>query len=49
MLSVLGNRTYRHLFLVQVLSLIGTVGLAPVAAALAGKVPRRRFLVGLDS
>ncbi|SDG36853.1 MFS transporter [Thalassobaculum litoreum] len=82
MLSVLGNRTYRHLFAAQVLSLIGTglttvalgllaydlagaqagqvlgtalaikmvayVGLAPVAAALAGKVPRRRFLVGLD-
>lgn len=82
MLSVLGNRTYRHLFLAQVLSLIGTglttvalgllaydlageragqvlgtalaikmvayVGLAPVAAALAGKVPRRSFLVGLD-
>lgn len=82
MLNVLSNRTYRHLFLAQVLSLIGTglttvalgllaydlagehagqvlgtalaikmvayVGLAPVAAALAGKVPRRQFLVGLD-
>ncbi|MCR9073466.1 MAG: MFS transporter [Alphaproteobacteria bacterium] len=82
MLTVLGNRTYRHLFLAQILSLIGTglttvalgllaydlagdragqvlgtalaikmvayVGLAPVAAALAAKVPRRRFLVTLD-
>lgn len=82
MLGVLGNRTYRHLFLAQVLSLVGTglttvalgllaydlagdragqvlgtalaikmiayVGLAPVAGALAGRVPRRPFLVGLD-
>lgn len=82
MLSILGNRTYRHLFLAQALSLIGTglttvalgllaydlsgdqagqvlgialaikmvayVGLAPVAGALAGKVPRRQFLVSLD-
>lgn len=82
MLTVLGNRIYRHLFLAQVLSLVGTglttvalgllaydlageragqvlgtalaikmvayVGLAPVAAALSSKVPRRQFLVALD-
>ena len=82
MLSVLNNRTYRHLFVAQALSLIGTglttvalgllayelagadaglvlgtalalkmvayVALAPVAGALAERVPRRRFLVTLD-
>jgi len=82
MLGVLENRTYRHLFLAQLLSLLGTglttvalgllaydlagaqagqvlgtalaikmvayVGLAPIAGALAGKAPRRRFLVALD-
>lgn len=82
MLSVLGNRTYRHLFAAQVMSLVGTglttvalgllawelagadaglvlgvalalkmvayVGIAPIAGALAGRVPRRAFLVGLD-
>lgn len=80
--SVLANRTYRHLFAAQVLSLVGTglttvalgllawelagadaglvlgtalalkmvayVGIAPIAGALAGRVPRRAFLVGLD-
>ena len=82
MLSVLANRTYRHLFTAQVLSLLGTglttvalgllaydlagadagrvlgtalalkmvayVGIAPIAGAIAGRVPRRAFLVGLD-
>ncbi len=82
MLSVLANRTYRHLFAAQTLSLLGTglttvalgllaydlagadaglvlgvalaikmvayVGVAPVAGALAARVARRRFLVGLD-
>lgn len=82
MLSILGNRTYRHLFLAQVIALIGTglatvalgllayqlagaaagvvlgtalaikmvayVSLAPVAAALADRLPRRAMLVGLD-
>ncbi|WP_108661452.1 MFS transporter [Acuticoccus kandeliae] len=82
MLSVLANRTYRHMFAAQVLSLLGTglttvalgllaydlaggdagrvlgtalaikmvayVGIAPIAAALAGAVPRRAFLVTLD-
>ncbi|WP_281277309.1 hypothetical protein [Hankyongella ginsenosidimutans] len=33
MLSVLANRTYRHLFLAQVIALIGT-GLATVALGL---------------
>jgi len=82
MLGVLANRTYRHLFLAQVVALIGTglatvalgllafspagenagavlgtalaikmiayVGLAPVAAAFAERVPRRAMLVALD-
>ncbi|KZL09460.1 bicyclomycin/multidrug efflux system [Pseudovibrio axinellae] len=82
MLSVLANRTYRHLFFAQVISLFGTglatvalsllafniagdeagsvlgtafaikmvayVGLAPIAAALIEKLPRRAVLVGLD-
>ncbi|NMG38309.1 MFS transporter [Chelativorans sp. ZYF759] len=82
MLSVLSNRTYRHLFAAQVLSLIGTglttvalgllayelagadagqvlgialaikmiayVGVSPFAGALAGLLPRRGLLVGLD-
>lgn len=82
MLRVLANRTYRHLFLAQVLALLGTglatvalgllaydlagddaglvlgtalaikmvayVGVAPVAAALAERLPRRRLLVSLD-
>lgn len=82
MKTVLANRTYRHLFAAQVLSVVGTglttvalgllaydlaggdaglvlgtalalkmvayVGIAPVAGALAGRVPRRRFLVALD-
>lgn len=82
MLSVLANRTYRHLFAAQVLSLIGTglttvalgllayelagadagqvlgialaikmiayVGVSPFAGALAGLLPRRGLLVGLD-
>ena len=33
MLQVLGNRTYRHLFLAQVIALIGT-GLATIALGL---------------
>ena len=82
MLQVLGNRTYRHLFLAQVIELVGTglatvalgllaydlagpdagavlgtalaikmiayVGVAPVAAAFAGRLPRRTMLVCLD-
>lgn len=82
MLQVLGNRTYRHLFLAQVIALVGTglatvalgllaydiagadagavlgtalaikmiayVGVAPVAAAFAERLPRRTMLVGLD-
>lgn len=82
MLSVLGNRTYRHLFTAQVIALIGTglatvalgllaydlagenagavlgtalaikmvayVGVAPVAAAFAERLPRRAMLVSLD-
>ncbi|MFQ6242756.1 MFS transporter [Sinorhizobium meliloti] len=82
MLGVLRNRTYRHLFLAQVIALIGTglatvalgllaydlageqagavlgtalaikmiayVGVAPVAAAFAERLPRRAMLVCLD-
>lgn len=82
MLGVLANRSYRHLFLAQVVALIGTglatvalgllafalagdnagavlgtalaikmaayVGVAPVAAAFAERVPRRAMLVALD-
>lgn len=82
MLSVLSNRTYRHLFMAQIVALIGTglatvalgllaydlaganagavlgtaltikmiayVGVAPIAAAVADKIPRRRMLVVLD-
>jgi MFS family permease len=82
MLNILSNRTYRHLFMAQVIALIGTglatvaLGLlaynlagdragavlgtalaikmsayilvAPVAAAFADKIPRRRMLVSLD-
>jgi MFS family permease len=82
MLAVLRNRTYRHLFLAQVIALIGTglatvalgllafslaganagavlgialaikmiayVGVAPIAAAFAERVPRRAMLVALD-
>ncbi|OCP21281.1 MULTISPECIES: MFS transporter [unclassified Ensifer] len=82
MLQVLANRTYRHLFLAQVIALIGTglatvalgllaydlagtqagavlgtalaikmiayVGVAPIAAAFAERLPRRAMLVSLD-
>jgi MFS family permease len=82
MIDVLSNRTYRHLFLAQVIALIGTglctvalgllahdiagadagtvlgtalaikmiahVGVAPVAAAFAERLPRRAMLVSLD-
>ncbi|MFE2109928.1 MFS transporter [Kitasatospora sp. NPDC059463] len=82
MLSVLRNRTYRHLFAAQVVALAGTglatvalgllaydlagpaagsvlgtalaikmvayVGISPVVAALAHRIPRRRLLVGAD-
>ncbi|MEU3607513.1 MFS transporter [Streptomyces sp. NPDC035033] len=82
MLSVLRDRTYRHLFLAQAVALTGTglatvalallaydlagahagavlgtalalkmaayVGLAPLAGALARRVPRRTLLVGAD-
>ena len=82
MLGVLANRTYRRLFLAQVVSLVGTglatvalgllafdlagdragavlgtalaikmiayVGVAPVAAAFAERLPRRTMLVALD-
>ena len=83
MLQILANRTYRHLFLAQVIALIGTglatvalgllaydlagpeagavlgtalaikmiayVGVAPIAAAFAERLPRRAMLVGLDA
>ncbi len=82
MLKVLANRTYRHLFLVQVIALVGTglatvalgllafdlagaqagavlgtalaikmtayIGVAPIAAAFAERLPRRAMLVSLD-
>jgi MFS family permease len=82
MLAVLANRTYRRLFLAQVVALVGTglatvalgllafdlagdragvvlgtalaikmvayVGVAPIAAAIAERLPRRAMLVGLD-
>jgi H+ antiporter protein len=82
MLSVLANRTYRHLFAAQVIALVGTglatvalgllaydlagaeagavlgtalaikmvayVGVSPVAAAFAERLPRRSMLVTLD-
>jgi H+ antiporter protein len=82
MLAILANRTYRHLFLAQVIALVGTglatvalgllafdlagtdagavlgtalaikmvayVGVAPVAAAFADRLPRRAMLVSLD-
>ncbi|MEQ8346431.1 MAG: MFS transporter [Sneathiellaceae bacterium] len=82
MLRILANRAYRHLFLAQVVALLGTglatvalgllafdlaganagavlgtalaikmvayVGVAPVAAAIAEQVPRRKLLVCLD-
>jgi MFS family permease len=82
MLGLLGNRTYRHLFLAQIIALLGTglatvalgllafelagaeagvvlgtalaikmlayVGVAPVAAAFAERLPRRAMLVSLD-
>ena len=82
MLSVLSNRTFRHMFAAQLIALLGTglatvalgllawqlagadaglvlgtalaikmiayVSLAPVAAALAERLPRRPFLVALD-
>lgn len=82
MLSVLANRTYRHLFAAQVIALIGTglmtvalgllafriagenagavlgtalaikmvayVLVAPVVGGLAGRLPRRTFLVAMD-
>lgn len=82
MLKILGNRTYRHLFLAQVIALVGTglatvalgllafdlagaqagavlgtalaikmtayIGVAPIAAAFAERLPRRAMLVSLD-
>jgi len=82
MLRVLANRTYRRLFLAQVIALVGTglatvalgllaydlaganagavlgtalaikmiayVGVSPIAAAFAERVPRRAMLVSLD-
>ncbi|MCO7556856.1 MFS transporter [Metapseudomonas otitidis] len=82
MLSVLANRTYRHLFIAQVIALVGTglatvalgllaydlagaqagavlgtalaikmtayIGVAPIAAAFAERLPRRAMLVALD-
>ena len=81
-MNVLANRTYRHLFLAQVIALVGTglatvalsllaydlagadagavlgtalaikmiayVGVAPIAAAFAERLPRRTMLVALD-
>ncbi|WP_275547838.1 MFS transporter [Pseudomonas sp. Marseille-Q0931] len=82
MLSVLANRTYRHLFFAQVIALVGTglatvalgllafdlagaqagavlgtalaikmlayIGVAPVAAAFAERLPRKGMLITLD-
>jgi MFS family permease len=82
MLVILANRTYRHLFLAQIVALVGTglatvalgllaydlagpnagivlgtalaikmiayVGVAPIAAAFADRLPRRTMLVALD-
>lgn len=82
MLNTLSNRTFRHLYLAQIISLVGTglatvalgllawrfagedaglvlgtalaikmiayVSLAPVASAVAARLPRRAFLVALD-
>ena len=82
MLKILANRTYRHLFLAQVIALLGTglatvalgllafdlagaqagavlgtalaikmtayIGVAPIAAAFAERLPRRAMLVSLD-
>jgi MFS family permease len=82
MLSILANRTYRHLFFAQVIALLGTglatvalgllaydlagsnagavlgtalaikmvayIGVAPIAAAFAERLPRRAMLVTLD-
>jgi MFS family permease len=82
MLEILANRTYRHLFLAQVIALLGTglatvalgllaydlagadagavlgtalaikmlayIGIAPIAAAFAERLPRRALLVTLD-
>ena len=82
MLSVLSDRTYRHLFAAQVIALVGTglltvalgllayriagtdagvvlgtalaikmvayVAVAPVAGALASRLPRRAFMVAMD-
>lgn len=82
LLEVLANRTYRHLFLAQVIALLGTglatvalsllaydlagadagavlgtalaikmvayIGVAPIAAAFAERLPRRAMLVSLD-
>ncbi|TNB47344.1 MFS transporter [Martelella lutilitoris] len=82
MLDLLADRTYRHLFLAQIVALLGTglatvalgllaydlagegaamvlgtvftikmvayVGIAPIAAAFADRVNRRRLLVALD-
>jgi MFS family permease len=82
MIDVLSDRTYRHLFLAQVIALLGTglatvalsllafdlaganagavlgtalaikmvayIGVAPVAAAFAERLPRRALLVALD-
>ncbi|MDW5317591.1 MFS transporter [Rhizobium sp. PL01] len=82
MLNILTNTTYRHLFLAQVIALVGTglatvalgllafdiagadagavlgtalaikmiayVGVAPIAAAFAERLPRRTMLVSLD-
>ncbi|WBP89970.1 MFS transporter [Kitasatospora cathayae] len=82
MLTVLRNRTYRHLFTAQLVALIGTglatvalsllaysiagrnasavlgtalaikmvayVTIAPIAGALAGRIPRRTLMVGMD-
>ncbi|MFI7799259.1 enterobactin exporter EntS [Pseudomonas sp. DD1] len=82
MLKILANRTYRHLFLAQVIALVGTglatvalgllafdlagaqagavlgtalaikmtayIGVAPIAAAFAERLPRRAMLVALD-
>lgn len=81
MLKILANRTYRHLFLAQVIALVGTglatvalgllafdlagaqagavlgtalaikmtayIGVAPIAAAFAERLPRRAMLVSL--
>lgn len=83
MLTILANRTYRHLFLAQIIALVGTglatvalglltfeiaganaaavlgtamaikmiayIGVAPIVGAYANRLPRRAFLIAMDT